>query len=376
VNGSDESIGNKTGIYCSKHKKENMINVKHKMCIENNCNIAASFNFINLKALYCCKHKKENMVDLSNHKICIELNCNTRPNFNLPYETNPLYCSKHKKENMIDIINKRCIEVNCHSVSPAFNFENEKYGIYCSEHKKENMINVKHKRCEHDIFISSCKECGGSDICYHNISKRYCKVCDGSAFCVHDKSKEHCIICSPKIACQNCILEIMSTNKTYRPYCFKCYCVKNPDIEIKRRYKTKEFLLGEALKEMNLTFDFINDKPVNGGCSRKRPDFFFELFTHTVIVECDENGHRDYDTTCEIDKLNATFTDLADRPMIILRFNPDKYNKKSCFDKDCKLIKSEWNKRIKVLKKELKKVIKEIPDELINIKYLFFDKIE
>jgi hypothetical protein len=31
----------------------------------------------------------------------------------------------------------------------------------------------------------------------------------------------------------------MSTNKIYKPYCFKCYCVLNPDREIKRRYKTK-----------------------------------------------------------------------------------------------------------------------------------------
>jgi len=163
---------------------------------------------------------------------------------------------------------------------------------------------------------------------------------------------------------------IMSQNKTYRPYCFKCYCVKNHDIEIKRRYKTKENLLAEALKEMNLGIYFIQDKSV-GGCSQKRPDFLFDLFTHTVIVECDENGHRGYNTTCELDKLNATFTDLADRPMIIIRFNPDNYQGKSCFDKECKLIKTEWNKRIKVLKKELIKSIKKIPEELMNIIYLY-----
>lgn len=90
-----------------------------------------------------------------------------------------------------------------------------------------------------------------------------------------------------------------------------------------------------------------------------------------MIVECDENGHKSYSTSCEIAKLNETFTDLADRPMILIRFNPDKYEGKSCFDKDGKIIKNEWNKRIKVLKKELKKSIKEIPLELIIIKSLF-----
>lgn len=225
--------------------------------------------------------------------------------------------------------------------------------------------------CEHDKKKVECKECGGIRICEHDKRKDYCKECNGAQICEHDKIKKDCVICSPNYACQNCKLQIRSDNKTYRPYCFKCYCVLNPDIEIKRRYKTKENLLAEALKDMNLNINFIQDKKVNGGCSLRRPDFLFDIFTHTVIVECDENDHKDYSTSCEIAKLNETFTDLADRPMILIRFNPDNYEGKSCFDKECKLIKSEWNKRIKVLKKELKKAIKEIPEELITIIKLF-----
>lgn len=59
--------------------------------------------------------------------------------------------------------------------------------------------------------------------------------------------------------------------------------------------------------------------------------------------------------------------------MILIRFNPDysKQTKKSCFDKECRLIKTEWNKRIKVLKKEINKALKEIPTELITTIYLF-----
>jgi hypothetical protein len=117
--------------------------------------------------------------------------------------------------------------------------------------------------------------------------------------------------------------------------------------------------------------DFIQDKRIEGGCSKRRPNFLFDLFTHTVIIECDENGHSNYDSTCETAKLNDTFTDLANRPMVLIRFNPDNYKDKSCFDKDCKLIKTEWNHRIKVLKKELLKAIKTIPKELITIIKLF-----
>lgn len=247
-----------------------------------------------------------------------------------------------------------------------------------SERCEHNKIRLTCKECgnqfcEHKKIKSRCRDCDGSSFCEHDKRKTECKDCGGSRICEHDKRKDLCIYCNPKIACNNCKHMIMSGNKIYKPYCFKCYCVLNPDIEIKRRYKTKENLLAEALKQMNLGIDFIQDKPVQGGCSKRRPDFLFDLFTHTVIVECDENGHSGYDTTCEIDKLNATFTDLADRPMILIRFNPDrcKENKKSCFDKEGRLIKNEWERRIKLLKKEVKKAIRNIPDELMNIIYLF-----
>jgi hypothetical protein len=244
--------------------------------------------------------------------------------------------------------------------------EHKKYKAFCKECKGTQI-------CEHYKVKYTCKDCKGLGICGHNRRKDVCKECNGNKICEHNKEKQQCIICSSNIGCQNCKLNIKSQNKTYKPYCFKCYCVLNPNIEIKKRYKTKEFLLAEAIKNMKLGFDFIQDKPVDGGCSRKRPDFLFDLFTHTVIIECDEFKHQKYNTTCELDKLNSTFTDLGDRPMILLRFNPDKskQNGKSCFDKDCKLIISEWNKRIRVLKTELASAIKNIPTEIITIKYLF-----
>ncbi len=50
-----------------------------------------------------------------------------------------------------------------------------------------------------------------------------------------------------------------------------------------------------------------------------------------------EFDHRYRDTTCEVAKINETFTDLADRPKVLLRTNPDAYvddegvRHKSCF---------------------------------------------
>lgn len=62
--------------------------------------------------------------------------------------------------------------------------------------------------------------------------------------------------------------------------------------------------------------------------------------------------------------------------MILIQFNPDydKETKTSCFDKEGKLIKEEWDSRIKELKKEIKRAIKrksKNEDELLTIIKLF-----
>ena len=59
-----------------------------------------------ITASYCIKHKTEDMIDIK-HKRCIQEGCIIRPSFNLPTETKVLYCNEHKLENMINIVNKK-----------------------------------------------------------------------------------------------------------------------------------------------------------------------------------------------------------------------------------------------------------------------------
>ena len=140
-------------LYCSEHKKENMINVTSKLCIENNCNKQSIFNLPNKKiSLYCSEHKKENIINVTS-KLCIENNCNEIANFNFINLKGGLYCFTHKKQDMINIKNRKCLEKSCKK-NPTFNFQNEKVGFYCKDHKKENMINIKIT-----VLEVNCKEC-------------------------------------------------------------------------------------------------------------------------------------------------------------------------------------------------------------------------
>jgi hypothetical protein len=45
-------------IYCSSCKLENMINIKRKRCLEDNCIVTPTFGYKNKSAQYCKEHCK------------------------------------------------------------------------------------------------------------------------------------------------------------------------------------------------------------------------------------------------------------------------------------------------------------------------------
>jgi len=56
-----------------------MIDVKHKKCYFENCNERPKFNYQNkTNGIYCVKHKLEEMIDVINKKCYFE-NCNKIP---------------------------------------------------------------------------------------------------------------------------------------------------------------------------------------------------------------------------------------------------------------------------------------------------------
>jgi hypothetical protein len=312
-------------VYCKVHAKENMIDVISKRCLQENCNKQPNFNLSNEKIpIYCKEHKKENMVCITS-KYCIEENCNKRPNFNLPNEKTGLYCLTHKKENMIDIKNRRCLEENCNK-QPAFNLQNQKSGIYCKEHSKENMIDVKSKRC---------------------------------------------LECNDTIA-----------NIKYKGYCLRCFIFKFPNEKISRNYKVKENHITDFIKinfnEQIMTFD-----KQTGGCSKRRPDVYFDKFTHVIIVECDENQHKN--TSCENKRTMELFQDFGNRPIIFIRFNPDKYvnEQGEKMPSSFKIHKTlgvpiirepkEWQNRLDLLNERINYRLNNLPEKEVTNEYLFYD---
>ena len=297
--------GELKGLYCKDHALDNMIDIKNKKCIYPLCKTRPNFNFEGeLKKLYCKDHALDNMIDIKSKK-CIYPLCKTQPSFNLEGELKALYCKTHALDNMIDIKNKKCIYPLCKTI-PSFNFEGKLNALYCKDHSLDNMIDIKHKRCKNNW-------------CYNYY------------------------------------------NKKFEGYCMYCFINMFPEKTISRNYKTKEYCIVEYIKNKYSNYDWIFDKKIQNGCSKRRPDILLDLGYQIIIIEIDENQHIKYDCSCENKRIMELSQDLEHRPIIFIRFNPDKYevngkNKKSCWSITKNGIciinpakKEEWLERLETL---------------------------
>ena len=360
--------GEKEGLYCVSHKKEDMVDIKNKTCIEKGCNTRSNYNIQGEKeGLYCVAHKKDNMINVVSKK-CIEDGCTKQPVYNVEGNKIGLYCKEHKKDGMIDVLHKKCIEENCKK-HPTYNIEGNKIGLYCKEHKKENMIDVLHKKCIED----GCTKQPVYNIEGNKIGL-YCK-----------EHKKDCMI---DVRNKRCLTPLCDTQPSKDGYCSRCFYYTFPDKPQARNYKSKEILVTNFIKDNFKDYKVTFDQIISQGCSKRRPDIFIELYTHCIIVEVDEYQHLGYDSSCENKRIVELYQDLGYRNIVYIRFNPDKYKVKdendkiktvrSCFskDKDGKIkigSTKDWNHRLQKLKECIAKNIENIPSKSISYEYLFYD---
>ena len=103
------------------------------------------------------------------------------------------------------------------------------------------------------------------------------------------------------------------------------------------------------------------------GCSKKRPDIYFELNKHCVIVEIDENQHNSYEDSCECARLNEIVNGIGGKSVIIIRYNPDKIKHNGKIKKY--LLKNKLDYLVKNIKKELNKEYDNFCVKLIQLFY-------
>lgn len=361
-----------SGIFCAEHKQENMVNVKDKKCAQPKCSKQPHFNLPSEKSgLYCGEHKQERMVNVRGRK-CLEDNCNKHPLFNSSNKKNGLYCAEHKKENMVDVKSKKCLEENC-TKRPGFNLHTETKGLYCIDHKKPNMIHVLNKRCleESCVIRPSYNFEGITTPIYCNKHKK--------TEMVNVKDRNH--------KCKNNCGSIPNKTNKCKGYCVRCFIHLFPNEKVSTNYKVKEEHVCEFIKEHFKNENCIFDKEIDGGCSKRRPDVYIDKHTHVIVIECDENQHKNKKyTSCDNKRTMEIFQDFGNRPIVFVRFNPDayinndgnkilssfKYHKK--LDVPTIRCKKEWSIRLDKLKDVINYWIDNLPKREITNEYLFFDQ--
>jgi hypothetical protein len=322
-------ISERKGIYCKKHKLKDMVNVKDCRCVEDSCIFRGTFGVEGSKELYCSRHKTPGMFDLRHYNKCKYTKeiCKISGNFNYSGESKGVYCKKHSEPGMINVNKKNCLEKGC-GKTPYFNHKDQLGGVYCSKHKLEGMVSMVDKYCripkcaETPLFGISGKKalyCGkhkSENMVNIVIEKKCCiEICveeytqeyNGSKYCDdHLPSDSH--------------LEILK-----RICCF-CYIREESTYVCKGCKETickQENAIVRHLKKV-IPFEFTHDSSeMLQGCSRARPDIYYEFKQHCVIVEVDEKQHRSYSDSCECSRINGIVNGIGGKPVIFIRYNPD-----------------------------------------------------
>ena len=239
--------------------------------------------------------------------------------------------------------------------------------------------------CEHNKRRNICKECGGGGICEHNRQRPQCKDCNGGSICEHNKRKSYCKLCSGSALCKSEWCETMS-NKKYDNYCYFCYVHLFPDEPKSRNYKTKETSVVEFIKTQFPYDNWVCDKKIYDGKSRRRPDILLALEHQYIIIEIDENQHSKYDCSCENKRLMELSLDVNHKPIVFIRFNPDLYvNEKNEKIGSCWITSKtgvtqiqknktiEWETRLENLKKQIEYWKENNTDKTVEVIQLYYD---
>jgi len=342
----------KKPISCSVCRQPDMVNVVNKRCIVCKKKQPVFGSVADNIALYCIKCSPAGMQDVKNKK-CITCQ-KTRATFGSVDDNIALYCIKCSPDGMRDVKSKKCIV--CKKKQPSLGDLSDNIVLYCADCAPANTQNVKSKKC----IVCKKKQPTFGD--------------------PNDGIRKWCVDCMPKgmidIKSKRCsYCKLFRCNPKYKEFCSQCYFFKHPNDKRIRNYKTKEQAFTTKLAELYPMAQL--DSIISGGCSRRRPDFLLELMTHCIIVEIDENQHRGYESTCEQQRINDMFTDLGDRNVVFIRFNPDNYiqdgiRTKGCFNSKMKLNTKEFTIRLNCAIARIEHSLNHVPTEVIITEEHFF----
>jgi len=206
------------------------------------------------------------------------------------------------------------------------------------------MVNVRDKRCA----VDGCETL--ANFAFEGDPAEYCGP-HAEEGMINVKAKK----------CTSCGLFYVSRT----PYLCS-YCTPNTS----KRQKTREMKIKALLESTSDLNNPIHDKPVGGDCGRYRPDFRYNVLTHSVVVEVDEGQHRGYDPECERIRM-INIVQAVGMRCVFVRYNPD------AFHIDGKTVRVYEKKRHDLLLRTIREYMKPSFDsEIADVVYLYYDNAE
>lgn len=348
-------------LRCMTHKLDGDINVKSKRC--ELCDKIPVFGVAWKKPLRCKAHKLDGYVDVMNKK-CEK--CDKIPTYGTKWKK-PLRCGLHKLDGDTNVKTKRC--EHCDKI-PSFGPEGGKRkALRCIDHKLIDDVYNGPNQCKHINCIKQSSfgpEDGRATRCADhmlfgdvNLTSKKCEKCNkqvrfgprhGHALRCSDHKLINDIDATSK-KCSFCLKtavygtewrkplrclehrfpgDMDAVNKTCATYgCDisvskkKTYCA-NCDTE-KRLRRVKEMKILDYLNDNDLPPIRSNKQLDETGCGRYRPDFlYYGSFGKQIIVECDEDAHKDYLPGCELKRMVDIHAAGGGVDTVFIRLNPDK----------------------------------------------------
>jgi hypothetical protein len=337
---SQNYLTEKKARFCELHKLDGMYNIIDPRCEVEECVKMATHAFADGKKRRCAEHKLAGMNDVRS-KQCAYEGCDKEPTYNVPGTKVRLFCAEHADKNTMDNVkSKKC--KGCKNQEAMCNYKGLKTRLYCCRCRLQGMVNLRSKICKNDYELDN-----------------------GTLY--------------------QCATEIAS-NK-YAGYCSTCYVGLFPNNPKSRNFKTKEIKVHEYIKSMLPDIDIICDKVVSSGYSKRRPDMCIYKDDYNIVIEVDEYQHNAYELICENKRMMELFIDLQNKPLVVIRFNPDSYtNSKNAKVKSCwstskanglaiinknKIV--DWNNRLNKLKDTIEYYLQNPPTKELEVVYLYYD---
>jgi hypothetical protein len=293
--------------------------------------------------LFCYTHQRPNDVRVKEgNAVCQHQGCRTTATFAGTKEEKPLFCAKHRPLSFANVRSRLCNFGDCKTI-PTYGrlFEPR---TRCFSHKTAGMFSANRPVCP----------CGDKQPCWTDQNNNYplrCEECkiEGDLNVVETK-------------CHTCGL--MNLIRQGLVDCSDCQ-----EFHTKQPQKQRELLVKAILDEAKLPYKSHDTIP-EASCHRYRPDFLFDWGTHIVILEVDEDQHKNYACECEQARMINLFQDQGGMKTLFVRFNPDNYR-----DRANKLHKWTAGRGTKLLD-VLRQTRDHPPEDLLSAVYLYYDQFD